>query len=75
MEELKKLKDMIDEEYYPYFTDEYLTDRIAEGNPIEELAKELIVRKAGIEELKLGDITIPSPRSHFMQLLKLGRKN
>ena len=32
------------------------------GVTLESIAKELCIRKAGIEELRLGDITIPSPR-------------
>ncbi len=71
---------MIDEENYPYFDDAYLEARIAEigaeyGTTLESLARELCLTKAGIEEIKLGDITIPSPRKHFLQLAQRYRTN
>ena len=77
---LEKLKIMIDEENYPYFTDEYLKARISEigteyGTTLKGLARELCIIKAGIEEIKLGDITIPSPRHHFLMLAGGYRKN
>lgn len=80
MDDLEKLKQMIDEENYPYFTDEYLQSRIDEidveyGVTLESLARELCIRKAGIEEIKLGDITIPSPRDYFLMLAGGYRKN
>lgn len=73
MEDLEKLKGMIDEENYPYFSDKYLQSRINEigidyGVTLKSIAKELCLIKAGIEEIKLGDITIPSPRNHFLML-------
>lgn len=72
MDELEKLKMMIDEENYPYFTDSFLqlqlesieTDEIS----IESVARELVLIKAGIEEIKLGDVIIPSPKNHFLRL-------
>ncbi len=77
---LERLKIMIDEENYPYFTDEYLRMRIGEigveyGRTLKGLARELCVVKAGIEEIKLGDITIPSPRNHFLMLASKYRSN
>jgi len=80
MTDLEKLKQMIDEENYPYFTDEYLQTRLGEigieyGVTLENLARELCIQKAGIEELKLGDITIPSPRNHFLMLASKYRPN
>ena len=78
MTDLDKLKHMIDEENYPYFTDEYLQSRIDEINDettLQSIAKELCLVKAGIEEIKLGDITIPSPRNHFLMLAGKFRKN
>lgn len=65
---LEKLKSLIDEDNYPYFTDLELQARIDEGTDIYALARELCLIKAGIEELRLGDILIPSPRSHFLTL-------
>lgn len=76
---IDQLKQMIDEVNYPYFVDneEYLQNRIDElpdGNLIP-LAKELCIIKSGIEEIKLGDFTIPSPRKHFMDLIRKYRTN
>lgn len=72
MTDLIKLKNLIDEENYPYFTDEYLQSRLdsieVEGVTFESLAKELCLTKSNIEEIKLGDIIIPSPRKHFLML-------
>jgi len=73
MDKLEKLKEMIDEGNYPYFDDEYLQSRIGQigveyGITLESIARDLCLIKAGIEEIKLGDITIPSPRKHFLML-------
>ncbi len=80
MDKLEKLKEMIDEENYPYFTDEYLQARINQigveyGITLESIARDLCLIKAGIEEIKLGDITIPSPRNHFIMLASGYRQN
>lgn len=80
MTDLEKLKQMIDEENYPYFDDEYLQARIEqidkeEGITLESIARDLCLIKAGIEEIKLGDITIPSPRKHFLMLASKYRSN
>ena len=72
MTDLEKLKGLIDEENYPYFTDDYLQSRLnaieAEGLTFNALVKELCIIKSGIEEIKLGDIVIPSPKRHFLIL-------
>ncbi len=70
---LEKLKIMIDEENYPYFEEWYLLDQLAEIDPhnkieLNNLVKELCLKKAGIPELKIGDVTIPSPKDHFLNL-------
>lgn len=80
MDDLAKLKEMIDEENYPYFDDEYLQSRIdqigqVEGITLESIARDLCLIKAGIEEIKLGDITIPSPRKYFLMLASKYRPN
>jgi len=80
MDNLAKLKEMIDEENYPYFDDEYLQARIdqigqVEGVTLESIARDLCLIKAGIEEIKLGDITIPSPKKHFLMLANKYRDN
>lgn len=75
---LDKLKQMIDEHQYPYFDDDYLQSRINDlgSNPdLTSLARELCLIKSGIEEIKLGDITIPSPRKHFLSLAQSYRGN
>lgn len=73
MTDLEKLKGLIDEENYPYFTDEYLQARInqisaSNGITLNTIAKDLCLVKSGIEEMKIGDFTIPSPRQHFLML-------
>lgn len=79
MDDLEKLKKAIDEENYPYFDDDYLQERLnnidAEGLTFNDLARELCLIKAGIEELKLGDIIIPSPRKYFLMLAIKYRRN
>lgn len=77
MEQIEILRQMIDEENYPYFSYEYLQERLSNlgDKSIESLARELCIIKAGIEEIKLGDITIPSPRKHFLQLAQKYRTN
>ena len=77
MPKLERLKKMIDEKNYPYFDDDYLQERLFEigSAPLEPLARELCLSKAGIEEIRLGDITIPSPRMHFLMLAARYRQN
>ncbi len=65
--DLATLKYLIDEENYPYFTDEFLQSRLlVDGATYEGIARELCLVKAGIPEMKLGDITIPSPKAYFL---------
>lgn len=80
MNDLQKLKHMIDEENYPYFDDCYLQSRIDQigieyGITLESIARDLCLVKAGIEEMTLGDIMIPSPKNHFLMLAAGFRKN
>lgn len=72
---LEQLKQMIDEVNYPYYDDAYLQSRIDSCTDLNSLARELCLIKAGIEEIKLGDITIPSPRKHFLMLAQIYRGN
>lgn len=74
-EELIKLKNMIDEDSYPYFDDEYLLSRLRSSASIKGLARELCIVKSGIEGIKLGDVEIPSPRNHFLMLASQYRTN
>lgn len=73
--ELEKLKQLIDEYNYPYFEDTYLLERLDESSNIKSLARELCIMKSGIQEIKLGDITIPSPKNHFLMLASKYRTN
>lgn len=80
MNKLEGLKGLIDEENYPYFEDEYLQSRLNQigieyGITLKSIARDLCLVKSGIEEIKLGDITIPSPRKHFLLLSSGYRKN
>ena len=71
MELLEQLKEMVDEENYPYFEDAFLREKLRQTTgvyPLISLARDLCLVKAGIEEMKLGDITIPSPKHHFLTL-------
>ena len=75
MEDFILLKELIDEDNYPYFTDTYLQQMvnkigIERGVTIESIAYDLIMMKSGIPEIKLGDVTIPSPRDHFLMLAR-----
>ena len=75
---LEQLKQLIDEANYPYFEDTYLQariDELGESPNLYPLARELCLIKAGIEEIKLGDVTIPSPRNHFLMLANKYRAN
>lgn len=76
--QLEQLKTLIDEENHPYFSDVYLTEKLKElsiGKDMYNLARELCIIKAGIEGIKLGDITIPSPREYFLMLASQYRKS
>ena len=75
MTDLERLKELIDEANYPYFEDVELQRRIDEGIDLYVIARELCLIKAGIEEMKLGDVVIPSPRSHFLMLAQRYRQN
>lgn len=76
---LKTLKDKIDEENFPYFSDDQLNERIAELNTGKLTQNELIIQllsiKSNIPEIKLGDVIIPSPRAHFEALIRRYRGN
>jgi hypothetical protein len=73
--ELEKLKELIDEYNYPYFEDTYLLERLNKSSNMRSLARELCIMKSGIQEIKLGDITIPSPKNHFLMLASKYRTN
>lgn len=78
--DLTKLKDMIDEKNYPYFEDLYLQSRLEQidsekGITVKSIARDLCLVKSGIEKIELGDVTIPSPREHFLLLASRYREN
>ena len=75
MTTLDTLKILIDEQNYPYFGDEFLQSRIDLGGEITAIAMELCIQKAGIPELKLGDVVIPSPRQYFLDKASKLRTN
>lgn len=72
---LEKLKKLIDEESYPYFDDTDLLERLEAEPDVYALARELCLIKSGIEEMRLGDIAVPSPRQHFLNLASRYRRN
>ena len=75
--QLEQLKQLIDEDNYPYFEDAYLQsriDNISNANLLP-LARELCIAKSSIEQIKLGDITIPSPKQYFLSLAHKFRTN
>lgn len=69
-EKLKLLKELIDENSYPIFDDDYLLPIISNGVNILEIAVDLCYRKAAIPDIRLGDVTIQSPRNHFMAMAR-----
>lgn len=69
VERLEKLKYLIDEEGYPMFSDEILNNLLFDRD-IYSVAKELVLRKSKIPEIKLGDVTIKSPSEYFMGLFR-----
>ena len=75
MTDLERLKELIDEANYPYFEDHELQRHIDKGDDLYVIARELCLIKAGIEEMKLGDVVIPSPRSYFLMLARKYRRN
>lgn len=75
---MEKLKRLIDEANYPYYSDAELQAILDEAGAkldLHAIARELCLTKAGIEEIKLGDVTIPSPRKHFLGLAAKYRGN
>lgn len=72
---LEKLKKLIDEENYPYFDDTDLLERLEAEPDVYALARELCLIKSGIEEMRLGDIVVPSPRQYFLVLAARYRRN
>jgi hypothetical protein len=78
--DLADLKLMIDEANYPYFEDDALEAEIDKigtvaGVTLQSIARDLCFIKAGIQEVRLGDIVIPSPREYFLRLSRKYRTN
>jgi hypothetical protein len=71
---------MIDEANYPFFEDDDLETELEKigtvaGVTLQSIARDLCFIKAGIQEVRLGDITIPSPREYFLRLARKYRTN
>ncbi len=80
MADLADLKLMIDEANYPYFEDDALEAEIDKigtvaGVTLQSIARDLCFIKAGIQKVRLGDISIPAPREHFLMLSRKYRTN
>lgn len=73
LKKLETLKNLIDEENYPYYEDSFLLSQIDNTNSITDLAIKLCLEKSGIPDIKLGDVTIKSPKEHFLRLVQLYR--
>ena len=73
-EKLGILKNLIDEQTYPTYTDDELINLIEGEDDILLLAKTLLIKKAAIPDIKLGDIEIKSPRAHYTMLLSQLRR-
>lgn len=69
IKKLNLLKKLIHEGSYPFFTDSYLIEQIETGEDLINIAIRLCLEKSGIEEMKLGDVTIKSPRQHFLNVI------
>lgn len=72
------LRDKLEEDEYPYFTDQYLASRLEEvgdEDSYRALIRELLLKKSNIPGIKLGDVEIPSPKNHFLTLAFQYRKN
>lgn len=74
---LEKLKDLLEENNYPYFEDGYLQGKLdlLEDGDYNSLVRELLIIKSGIPEITLGDITIPSPKEYMLILASKYRTN
>lgn len=76
---IRELRLLIDENNYPYFDESYLNEIVNAINDGTEdkatILRELCMIKAGIEEIRLGDVVIPSPRNHFLILANKYRSN
>lgn len=76
--DLMDLRDKLEEDAYPFFTDQYLAGRlegIEDDESYRELVRELLLKKSNIPGIKLGDVEIPSPKNHFQTLAFQYRKS
>lgn len=77
---LEKLKDILDEENYPFFEDEYLLKKVEEYNQAteEERTKIILIlleTKSGIPEFEVCGMKIPAPTDYFLRKMRSYRKN
>lgn len=67
-EKLKLLKNLINEDSYPFFEDSYLLELIENEKDLFIIARNLAFQKASVPEVRLGDITIKPPKDYFYQI-------
>ncbi len=67
-EKLKLLKKLLNERDYPFFEDGFLLSLVSQNDDVLGIAVRLCYEKAAIPDMKLGDITIKSPKDYFMSL-------
>jgi hypothetical protein len=66
LDDLTKLKLLIQEKKYPYFTDEELTNYLEIYSDVNLTAAKLCLMKADMEKsIKVGPITIENPEPSF----------
>lgn len=73
-EKLILLKELIDEQNYPMFEDQYLRFALESEPDVLALARSLLIKKSSLPDIKLGDVTIKNPKDHFTLLLSQLRR-
>lgn len=68
--DIEELKEILDEAQYPYYTDEELEKKLvlinANTNKRHKIIRDMLLAKASIPAIKLGDVEIPSPANYFI---------
>lgn len=67
-EKLNLLKELLNERDYPFFEDGFLLSLVSQNDDVLGVAVRLCYEKAAIPDMKLGDITMKSPKDYFMSL-------
>lgn len=73
-EKLILLKELIDEQNYPMFEDQYLRFALESEPDVLALARSLLIKKSSLPDIKLGDVTIKNPKDHFILLISQLRR-